>query len=456
MGKRTFFALSCCLVSTALSATDFTNLCVGVEPKSSLFGVLAAMLDSVVLPVMPPLDLETCTILETRIHANKTLSMDPLEMSGWTVNDLRPIGFFDDLRQLAIYNVDTSHLSDLSPLSHATQLSNINISQATAIKDLRPLAKLINLQSLSLQDSTQLHSIAGLETLPILSDIGLYNICVDDLQNLASAPSLRRLDYGCVVNNLAFAQGLKHLEHLRLPRGDNISDLSPIYGISGLKELIIERNNKILNVQGIEALSHLTRIYLGEVVSSHPLTALPELDSLRFATSEQALSDFSKLSKLRQLSFGGAVLEDVSGLSGLNALKDLQIWNGNLIYFGALKLPALRTLQVNEQHGGLILKDFSGMPSLEEISLTHDGVSDLSPILQLKKVRILDISSNKLMNLSGLENFKDLEVLNVAYNKICSFSNELLKLRYSHYNSAGQIIRLSISGMSQQDLSNCP
>ena len=71
--------------------------------------------------------------------------------------------------------------------------------------------------------------------------------------------------------------------------------------------------------------------------------------------------------------------------------------------------------------------DFSQLLNLEELAISGNGISDITPILELSKLKRLDLSVNlKPVSLEGISALQSLEFLNLAY---CRIDGDLAELR---------------------------
>ena len=71
--------------------------------------------------------------------------------------------------------------------------------------------------------------------------------------------------------------------------------------------------------------------------------------------------------------------------------------------------------------------DFSQLLNLEELAISGNGISDITPILQLSKLKRLDLSANlKPVSLVGISALQSLEFLNLAY---CRIDGDLAELQ---------------------------
>ena len=117
--------------------------------------------------------------------------------------------------------------------------------------------------------------------------------------------------------------------------GGNISDLTPLAGLTGLKELYLGGED-VLDVSPLAGLTGLTRLGLhhNDISDISPLAGLTNLKWLRI--TDNKISDVSPIAKLTNLTWLAVDRNNISDLSPLDGLrKNIKlIWHGN---------PAFRT-----------------------------------------------------------------------------------------------------------------
>lgn len=170
---------------------------------------------------------------------------------------------------LTFLDCDWYHIRDLTGLEYATSLEYLRISWAldvglsprgieplagltnlveldlelTNLRDIAPLANLTNLERLylgdNLLDDDQLVHLSGLHNLQELSISGNYDIT--DVSPLAGLTELRALYAQFTpITSVEPLAGLTHLEVLYLNYGTAITDISPLAGLIHLTELALD------------------------------------------------------------------------------------------------------------------------------------------------------------------------------------------------------------------------
>ncbi len=153
------------------------------------------------------------------------------------------------------------------------------------------------------------------------------------------------------------------------------------------------------------------------------------------------LSDLQYMTYLEKLTIQDRKLEDLSFLSAMPRLRELNLdgctITGDRELLGTL--PALETLSMNrcaisslaflqnapalkELHLGSNalgnLTMLTTIPTLEKLDLSDNAVSDLTPLQQLPKLTELNVSQNLLVTINPLAVCTGLTVLDVSDNKL--------------------------------------
>lgn len=73
------------------------------------------------------------------------------------------------------------------------------------------------------------------------------------------------------------------------------------------------------------------------------------------------------------------------------------------------------------------LTSISGLEALanvlEELYLSHNGITSIEGLRMLRRLRVLDISNNKIENLEHINQNEDLQELWASYNQLSDFGN---------------------------------
>ena len=177
------------------------------------------------------------------ITAAEMATLTRLEAPNSRVRDLTGLEYATELTVLNLgyvltngNRVNSNSISDLSPLSSLTKLTELNLFRNT-IADLSPLSNLTELRVLDLSANSYISDISPLSGLTMMRTLHLYNNNISNLSPLSGMTELRWLD---VSNNLIWdISPLSTLTELRgLALNNNaVSDLSPLSGLTNLQRV---------------------------------------------------------------------------------------------------------------------------------------------------------------------------------------------------------------------------
>ena len=236
------------------------------------------------------------------------------------------------------------------------------------------------------------------------------------------------------LSDLSPLAGLTGLQELDLS-GNEINDLKPLAGLTELQDLNLEWNliSNIVHLGGLTKLNWLNLDWnqindfapLGESMGlayhgNHELEIVTEPSAMRAlkliyeANGPDNLEwDFSIVGQVRGkdgrlkardgallgLNLSGKIIKNLSPLAGLPNLKKLNL-RGNV--FRGNKIDDLRSL--------------AGLTELVSLDLGYNEISDLSPLAGMTKLVLLDLEDNCISDLSPLASLTKLAFLNLDSN----------------------------------------
>lgn len=111
------------------------------------------------------------------------------------------------------------------------------------------------------------------------------------------------------------------------------------------------------------------------------------------------------------------------------------------------KAPPLRIADLSSNRIQVLSPDFAALcGSLRQLMLPHNQVADLSPLLSLGQVEVLDASHNAVTALAGLGALRALRELRVSHNAIAACTDDAF----------GPLPRLRVIDLSHNRLSSLP
>ena len=219
-------------------------------------------------------------------------SLTRLEAPNSNISDLTGLEFATRLTSLGLgtewvsgENVNSNHISDLSPLSDLTNLRSLYLGN-NDISNITPLSNLTNLTTLNLNDNF-VSDITPLSNLINLTTLDLGNNDISDITLLSNLINLTTLDLGNNdISDITLLSNLINLTNLALGNND-ISNITPLSNLTNLTNLNLD-DNFISNITPLSNLTNLTNLNLGSNSISNiaPLSGLTNLRSLYLGNND--------------------------------------------------------------------------------------------------------------------------------------------------------------------------
>ena len=169
----------------------------------------------------------------------------------------------------------------------------------------------------------------------------------------------------------------------------------------------------ISDLTGLELATNLTGLFLGDAYADDvsinsnsvsdlsPLEGLTKLRDLRLQSNNISdLSPLAELTNLESLFLNDNAIENISSLAGLTALHDLQLENNNITDISVL----------------------AGLTRLRWLHLSGNAISDISVVAGFTNLEWLRLSDNTITDISALAGLINLESLNLDHNNITDLS----------------------------------
>lgn len=220
------------------------------------------------------------------------------------------------------------------------------------------------------------------------------------------------------IKNLSGLGSAKNLRKLYL-NNNSIVNIKPLSNISNLKELNLS-NNKIYDLIPLSKLTKLNNLNLSSnkingLASSSlaPLSSLDQLTTLDLSNNEiindTNITTLNPLRYLTQLSYLNLSNNKITDINSLSNLRDSN----------------LNTLILDNNHLTNVSVLSRGFSRLKELSLNNTGLTNLSGLSESKLVNLesLYLRNNGLTTIPDLYNLKYLTLLDLSNNKISDLSN---------------------------------
>jgi|GEM_PF-1290465 len=310
---------------------------------------------------------------------------------------LREIGFEAYFMDGRVFINDNGGTSDSSFITIHGERFNTSLTTLVlpnwnlTDEDVAQLRYMPNLTGLSLEfdQTTDFTPLSSLTNLTFLSLNGAWS----EMTELP--PSL---------SSLAVLTNLTHFNIELL--GNQITDLSPLAGLSNLTELNAVNNG----------ISDLT-----------PLAGANMPNLWRLSVSMNFVRDITPLGQanltgLTDLSLDDNIITDVTPLANLTSLHVLLIANNpigdiaplaNMTNLVALVMPNTAVSDIDAVRG---------MTNLFSLIADYNYISDLTPLSDLANIRTLSIRNNQVTDITPLVGLTDLHSLDARYNQIADLT----------------------------------
>jgi Leucine-rich repeat (LRR) protein len=358
---------------------------------------------------------------------------DLLDESGYALNRFNYLSVISEI-ELSFERDEPNEFVDLSGIQCFQNLTSLTLI-GRSFKDLSPIRALSNIQSIELRNT----SVVSIDSFQSLSKIN--NLVISEtktLQNVEGVGEMTKLTTLDLSNNglvnIGELNALVNLEHLYLDHNE-IVYFPSINNLVRLRTLDISHNNIIELGEDLSGLSNLVELQ----ASNNQICDISTLDDL---TSIQVL-DLS----FNNLGCGGAgVSPDFDSLESATNLRVLKLNDNNLSSIEDLRGRSL-PLEVLYLHNNEIsdltpiadymsiqelslynnsialIDDLSGMVELTAIDLSDNNITDFSPLRLIEGLRNINLSGNAIVAIPDLSDaWPDLEVLDLHSNLLMDVS----------------------------------
>jgi Leucine-rich repeat (LRR) protein len=228
-------------------------------------------------------------------------------------------------------------------------------------------------------------SLEGIEACSNLRYALLGLQAISDVSPLADLSSLEFLwlDQNYLISDISPLSGLTQLRQLNL-QANRVSDLSPLGELRELEYLNIMDNDRIDDISGVANLTKLRELWIQHslVSSIDPISRLTHLHTLWITRCEVAdITPLSSLVNLAMLNLDFNKIVDISALGGLTALE--------MLYLGENQVRDVSPIR--------------GLTQLARLRLSYNQITDITPIMEnagLGSGDVLSLAGNPLDSVS--------------------------------------------------------
>lgn len=408
--------------------TNFVDLCILSREDATPAGqTIRAMIEATTQ--------STCAEAATAL-----LSSNALTLTGKSLSDLSPLTTLTHLTNL---NLADNTITDVSALAVLTRVTTLDLS-GNAITDVRPLAELEQITSLALSGN------------PVETDDYLSACILRNEPDLLAPELLTEIN---VLRDLSQGQSCKH-SHSRLRTMTTLNLREK--GLSTLKYIRVAENavNVLIDdnpVGELGELRHLPRLRilsaantgLADDDSLMHLRELRNLDISRNPIGE--LWALRRMPELQSVSFRDTQVRDIRVLDELPNLQHATMWNAPIAMNSMLAYCLVHRFQIGMLGGarrtvdavmaaavgaGQSNQNCRGVEqwsrSVTALNLNAKQISDLNPLSGMRELTSLTLFNNNISDVRPIRNLRKLKTLNLGKNRLDAipivFSNVLEQL----------------------------
>jgi len=253
--------------------------------------------------------------------------------------------------------------------------------------------------------------LTGIQYMTALEELNLYmNHRIYDLSPLSGLSELRQLNLGCCSRPGEF-ESLEPLSHLV-----NLTGLTLC--ARGIRDI-----SDLANLAELEALD----LGVNEITDLSALSPLVKLRSLILDDNE--ISDLTPLANLSELTYlraGFNQISDVSPLAELTNLRKLDLGANDRACPAAADgaqgdRPPQATPNLDDGEYANLIEDIgplAGLTELEELILNENLITDLSPLENLTNLTEIWFDRNNIHDIGPLSGLTELKHVWLGYNQI--------------------------------------
>ncbi len=256
-----------------------------------------------------------------------------------------------------------------------------------------------------------IQDLTGLQfAINLRSRLDLRDNQISDISPIAGLTELRELEINRnTISDISPVRNLTNLTLLVL-KGNQISDLSPIAGLINLRGLYLD-DNLFSDLSVLKGLTNLEVLHFSQnrgVSDISPLAGLVNLKTIgSWGHSISDLSPLARLTELEIINFCGGNISNLTPLAGLTGLKELYIAGEKVSDISPVaRLTGLTRLGL-EGNDISDISPLAGLTNLKWLRINNNDISDVSPIAKLTNLTWLSVKSNNISDLSPLDGIRE-------------------------------------------------
>ncbi len=342
---------------------------------------------------------------------------------------------FHILHELSLQSLSLTYINDLNWLSSLTGLKSLNLNYSEAT-DFSSLYSLNQLQELDLKHLKNLKTMDFIQNMPHLQALIMDYAEIVNLDILQNKTSITKLDLKLSnLSSLDFVNSLTSLtelsisshygsvpaltlpnlrkaelpgsfvEKLTAPQLKSLTTRISSMNLSGervakfpqLEELFIEESGELSDISALNKLSGLKSLSIRDIYLDYEIDALFSLSHITNLTCTECRIDLNKVQPFENNTLEHLVLEKATFRLGDEYIKEV---DKAMPYFA--NMTALRTFTMQDS----TLQSLQFMKKweqIEELHLENNAIADIEPLAGLSKLNKLFILGNQVQNKTILD-----------------------------------------------------
>ncbi|KAI4347073.1 hypothetical protein L6164_007922 [Bauhinia variegata] len=199
-----------------------------------------------------------------------------------------------------------------------------------------------------------------------------------------------------------------------------LQPLSRWHEISGLEELVL-RDNQLTTIPDVSIFKRLLvfDVSFNEITSLHGMSKVSNtLKELYVSKNEVTkMEEIDHFHQLQVLEFGSNKIRVMENLQNFTNLQELWLGRNRIKMVNLCGLKCIKKISLQSNRLTSML-GFESCIALEELYLSHNGITKMEGLSSLVNLRVLDVSSNKLTSIDDIHNQTQLEDLWLNDNQI--------------------------------------
>jgi len=260
-----------------------------------------------------------------------------LNIIGSSITDLSPLSAITSVSE-RIYIVNTS-LLDLTGLESITFYGSLHFQNNTLLADIGALPSLTHIDNMYFQYSPLISDFSIFSSLTSIGSLSLYDLEMTDLLDFSGITSIDNFTFGAnpQITDLLDLNFTGHVESMTIHYSPDLTSLSSFSGITKLGNVNIVYNTSLST---LNIFPNVTQITGTLEISNNGLTSLSGFDNLEaikhLSISNENISNLDAFSNVKLISSdlylgNNPMLSDISGLENLILLSSPSIFNNDIL-----------------------------------------------------------------------------------------------------------------------------